>query len=169
MEQAAQIKDRFFPVRGKICDSRPISLSSCGKRNGSWIPKRKDAGPVRGDRGRFQRGSPPCKCWHARCSRVSAAAVEYRTEALRSTPRRLAWWIGQAAARAEAKPFRGRQGAKKYRSSQRPFLSYTGRGAFFLFGKTKRKNGGRVAQLARCEQEREHCFAFPAYEFTPSR
>ena len=35
---------------------------------------------------------------------------------------------------------------------RRPFLSYTGRGAFFLFGKTKRKNGGRIAQVTSYEQ-----------------
>jgi hypothetical protein len=35
--------------------------------------------------------------------------------------------------------------------AQRPFLSYTGRGAFFLFGKAKRKNGGRNAQVTMSE------------------
>jgi hypothetical protein len=32
-----------------------------------------------------------------------------------------------------------------------PFLSSTGRGAVFLFGKTKRKIGGRIAQGMFCE------------------
>jgi hypothetical protein len=36
---------------------------------------------------------------------------------------------------------------------RRPFLSYTGRGAFFLFGKAKRKNGGRITQVATFEQQ----------------
>ena len=35
---------------------------------------------------------------------------------------------------------------------RRPFLSYTGRGAFFLFGKAKRKNGGRITQVSFSEQ-----------------
>ena len=35
---------------------------------------------------------------------------------------------------------------------RRPFLSYTGRGAFFLFGKAKRKNGGRISQRMSFEQ-----------------
>ena len=35
--------------------------------------------------------------------------------------------------------------------TRRPFLSYTGRGAVFLFGKTKRKTGGRIAQVMFCE------------------
>ena len=35
---------------------------------------------------------------------------------------------------------------------RRPFLSYTGRGAFFLFGKAKRKNGGRISQRTSFEQ-----------------
>ena len=34
----------------------------------------------------------------------------------------------------------------------RPFLSYTARGAVFLFGKTKRKIGGRIAQVCPGEQ-----------------
>ena len=38
--------------------------------------------------------------------------------------------------------------AQKTVVHERPFLSYTGRGAFFLFGKTKRKNGGRIDQPA---------------------
>ena len=41
---------------------------------------------------------------------------------------------------------RGRRGAGPYTTCGRPFLSYTGRGAFFLFGKAKRKNGGRITQ-----------------------
>ena len=36
--------------------------------------------------------------------------------------------------------------AQKTVVHERPFLSSTGRGAFFLFGKTKRKNGGRISQ-----------------------
>ena len=35
---------------------------------------------------------------------------------------------------------------------RRPFLSYTGRDAFFLFGKAKRKNGGRNTQKTISEQ-----------------
>ena len=35
---------------------------------------------------------------------------------------------------------------------RRPFLSYTGRDAFFLFGKAKRKNGGRNTQEKISEQ-----------------
>ena len=50
---------------------------------------------------------------------------------------------------------------------QRPFLSSTGRGAVFLFGKTKRKIGGRNAQFTVCKPVREnglprqcaHCLA----------
>ena len=37
--------------------------------------------------------------------------------------------------------------------AQRPFLSYTGRGAFFLFGKAKRKNGGRNTQVMSFERQ----------------
>ena len=42
---------------------------------------------------------------------------------------------------------------KKYPSRlSGPFLSYTGRGAFFLFGQEpKRKNGGRIEQAASCD------------------
>ena len=36
---------------------------------------------------------------------------------------------------------------------RRPFLSYTGRGAFFLFGKAKRKNGGRNTQVMSFERQ----------------
>ena len=49
--------------------------------------------------------------------------------------------------------FRGRRGAGSYTTCERPFLSYTGRGAFFLFGKAKRKNGGRITQVATFEQQ----------------
>ena len=50
----------------------------------------------------------------------------------------------RAAARAKRSLFRGRRGPGTHGTRERPFLSYTGRGAFFLFGRTKRKNGGRI-------------------------
>ena len=39
---------------------------------------------------------------------------------------------------------RGRRGAGPYTTCGRPFLSYTGRGALFILGKAKRKNGGAL-------------------------
>ena len=49
-------------------------------------------------------------------------------------------------------------------TSRRPFLSYTGRGAFFLFGKTKRKNGGRREKLNACMLLRFLCFVYSLKE-----
>ena len=43
-------------------------------------------------------------------------------------------------------------------TSRRPFLSYTGRGAFFLFGKTKRKNGGRIRAVPSAQGGRAAFF-----------
>ena len=56
---------------------------------------------------------------------------------------------GSGASVSEA--LRGRRGAGSYTAWKRPFLSYTGRGAFFLFGKMKRKNGGRITKVMICE------------------
>ena len=55
--------------------------------------------------------------------------------------------INSAAALKRKRP-RADGDAQKTVDHERPFLSSTGRGAFFLFGKTKRKNGGRIAQPA---------------------
>ena len=64
--------------------------------------------------------------------------------------------LARAAARAKRSLFRGRRCAGTHGTRERPFLSYTGRGAFFLFGASKRKNGGRIAHRSSCKREKSN-------------
>ncbi len=58
--------------------------------------------------------------------------------------------LASSAAALKRKRPRADGDAQKTIDYERPFLSSTGRGAFFLFGKTKRKNGGRIDQPKPC-------------------
>ena len=56
-------------------------------------------------------------------------------------------FTAQAAARAKRSHSANGVAQKARRPLKRPFLSYTGRGAVFLFGAAKRKTGGRMEHL----------------------